>query len=45
MALGPKGMLINTSRGPIVEERALVLALQQGMIAGAGLCARFRRPR
>jgi phosphoglycerate dehydrogenase-like enzyme len=29
--------LINTSRGPIVEEQALIHALQQGTIAGAAL--------
>ncbi len=29
--------LINTSRGPIVDEGALVTALRQGRIAGAGL--------
>src|SRR5262245_33523783 len=32
-----KAYLINTSRGPIVEEQALIQALQQGTIAGAGL--------
>lgn len=36
-ALGPNGYIINTSRGPIVQEDALVSALQQGVIAGAGL--------
>jgi phosphoglycerate dehydrogenase-like enzyme len=29
--------LINTSRGPIIAEQALIQALQQGTIAGAGL--------
>ncbi|MEX2430551.1 MAG: D-2-hydroxyacid dehydrogenase family protein, partial [Dehalococcoidia bacterium] len=29
--------LVNTSRGPIVQEAALVRALQEGRIAGAGL--------
>ena len=33
----PAAYLVNTSRGPIVEERALVGALRTGVIAGAAL--------
>ncbi len=32
-----KPFLINTSRGPIIDEEALIRALQQGLLAGAGL--------
>ncbi len=32
-----KAILINTARGPIIDEKALVLALQQNKIWGAGL--------
>ncbi|HWI80281.1 MAG TPA: 2-hydroxyacid dehydrogenase [Ramlibacter sp.] len=36
-ALGPQGFIINIARGSIIDENALVAALAQGRIAGAGL--------
>lgn len=36
-ALGPQGYLVNTSRGAVVDERALADALEAGTIAGAAL--------
>jgi lactate dehydrogenase-like 2-hydroxyacid dehydrogenase len=36
-ALGKKGYLVNVARGSVVDEQALVQALRDGTIAGAGL--------
>jgi lactate dehydrogenase-like 2-hydroxyacid dehydrogenase len=36
-ALGPQGILVNIARGSVVDEAALIDALEQGVIAGAAL--------
>jgi lactate dehydrogenase-like 2-hydroxyacid dehydrogenase len=40
----PGSILINASRGPVVDEKALVKALQKGKIAGVGLDVYEREP-
>ena len=39
-----KPLLINTSRGPIIDEKALIQALQEGLITGAGLDVLEKEP-
>lgn len=40
----PSAYLVNTSRGPVVDEDALVVALRDGLIAGAALDVYEREP-
>ena len=40
----PTAYLINTSRGPVIDEKELVKALKRGTIAGAGLDVYEREP-
>lgn len=44
-ALGPRGILINVARGSVVDQDALIEALKNGVIAGAGLDVFSDEPR
>jgi lactate dehydrogenase-like 2-hydroxyacid dehydrogenase len=44
-ALGPRGVLVNIARGSVVDEGALLDALERRAIAGAGLDVFAREPR
>ena len=44
-ALGPRGVLVNISRGSVVDEPALIEALQSGKLGSAGLDVFVDEPR
>lgn len=44
-ALGPRGVIVNISRGTTIDEAALLDALENGTIAGAGLDVFLNEPK
>lgn len=44
-ALGPEGFFINMARGPVADQQALIAALKEKRIAGAGLDVFWDEPR
>jgi D-3-phosphoglycerate dehydrogenase len=42
--MGKRPLLINTSRGPIIDEKALIQALEKGLVSGAGLDVLEKEP-
>ncbi|MBU3740528.1 MAG: 2-hydroxyacid dehydrogenase, partial [Rhodoferax sp.] len=44
-ALGKKGVLVNVSRGSVVDEPALIQSLEEGEIAGAALDVFYGEPK
>ena len=43
-ALGENGFVINVARGSVIDEPALIKALETGRIAGAGLDVFYNEP-
>ena len=42
--LGPQGTIVNISRGSVIDQKALVAALENNVIAGAGLDVYEKEP-